>query len=75
MTEDGDTGTRRTSRRAAASERRWAIVRIILGTSQVMAATVSAYLLLRTGANEWSVGALVVTALLVALSKWLFRGS
>jgi hypothetical protein len=75
VTKDGDKEMRRTSGRPTSNERRWAVVRIILGTAQVMAATVSAYLLLRTGTNEWSVGALIVTALLVALSKWLFRGS
>jgi hypothetical protein len=75
VTKDGDAGTAPASRPPTPAERRWAVVRVVLGTAQVMAATVSAYLLLRTGTNEWSVGALIVTALLVAMSKWLFRGS
>jgi hypothetical protein len=67
VTSDRDTDT--------PEDRRRAIVRILLGTAQIMTAAVSAYLLLQTGINEWSLVAVVVTALLVALSKTLFRGS
>jgi hypothetical protein len=56
-------------------EKGWAVVRVGLGLAQVMAATVTLVLLVQTGANEWSLGAVTLTGLLVLLSKCLFRGS
>ncbi len=56
-----------------ASERAWAVVRIILGLLQVMAATISLYLLVEMGANGVTLLAAGVTGLLVLMSKWLFR--
>jgi hypothetical protein len=52
-------------------ERRWALVRILLGQAQMMGAVVAAYLLILTGMNDWSLGA--VTALLTTVSLLLFR--
>ena len=57
-----------------ASERRWAVVRLILGQLQMMGAVVSFVLLLQTGINRLSLGAVVVTSLLTGLSLLLFRG-
>ena len=53
-------------------DRRWAAVRILLGTAQIVGATVSAYLLFQTGTNKWSLSAVAVTGLLFAMSKLLF---
>ncbi len=75
MTTDSDDEARSAFSAPTPAERRWAVVRILLGTAQVMGATVSAYLLLQTGTNAWSLGAVTVTGLLVVLSKLLFRGS
>ncbi len=75
MSADSDEETRPAFRPPTPAERRWAVVRILLGTAQVMGATMSAYLLLQTGTNAWSLGAVAVTGLLVVLSKLLFRWS
>jgi hypothetical protein len=58
-----------------AREKRWALVRIALGLAQVMAATATAYLLVVTGVSTLTVWAIGGTALLVVLSKLLFRGT
>lgn len=50
-----------------------AIVRMILGTVQVMGATTGVILLVRTGVNELSVGAVVVTGVFALTSILLFR--
>jgi len=54
-------------------QRLMAIVLISLGTSQVMAATVTLVLLLRTGVNTLSLTAVLITVLLTLASKLLFR--
>ena len=54
-------------------QRLMAIVRISLGTSQVMAATVTLVLLLRTGVNALSLTAGLITVLLTLASKLFFR--
>ena len=56
-------------------EKVWAVVRIVLGLAQVMSATFTFVLLVQMGVNEWSLGAIGITGLLVLLSKWLFRDS
>jgi hypothetical protein len=53
-------------------EVRWAIVRLVLGQAQMIGAVVSAYLLIRTGMNEFSLGAVVVTCLCTTVSILLF---
>jgi hypothetical protein len=58
-----------------ARDKWWALVRIALGVAQVMAATATAYLLVVTGVSTLSVWAIAGTALLVVLSKLLFRGT
>jgi hypothetical protein len=55
-------------------ERLWAVVRITLGQFQMAGAVVSAYLLLRTGLNELSLGAVVFTCLCTTVSVLLFGG-
>lgn len=56
------------------ARRRWAVVRIALGTAQIMTATFAAVVLL-SGRNEaLAVGAGVVAACLVVASRALFRG-
>jgi len=75
VTPRSDSDTRPPSKPPTPEARRWAVVRILLGTAQVMGATVSAYLLLQTGTNQWSLGAVAVTGLLFAVSKLLFWGS
>jgi hypothetical protein len=50
-------------------------VRIALGLAQVMAATATAYLLVVTGVSTLTAWAIAGTALLVVLSKLLFRGT
>jgi hypothetical protein len=53
---------------------RWrAVARIALGLAQVMAATVTLYLLTSTGTSTLTYGAAAVAGLLVLLSKVLFR--
>jgi hypothetical protein len=53
-------------------EVRWAIVRLVLGQAQMIGAVVSAYLLISTGMNEVSLGAVVVTCLCTTVSVLLF---
>ncbi len=54
-------------------EKARAVVRIALGTAQVMAATVILVLLIETGASSLTVVATVITLLLVVVSRTLFR--
>lgn len=51
----------------------WAVVRIVLGTLQVTAATTGVILLVRSGVNEFSIGAAVVASILTLTSVLLFR--
>ena len=57
---------------AAARERRWVIVRLALGTAQVMGATAALFLLVQTGVSSLSVGAAVITCVLTTISVLLF---
>ncbi len=56
------------------AERRWAIVRILLGFGQVFGASLSLGLLIKTGINKLSLGSAVVTGLLTTVSVLLFGG-
>jgi hypothetical protein len=49
-----------------------ALVRVALGLTQVMAATVTLYFLVQTGMSNLTTVATVVTLLLVVVSKLLF---
>lgn len=55
-------------------ERRWAFVRLALGTAQIVGATTTLLLLARTGVNAWSLGAAVVACTLTTISVLLFGG-
>jgi len=59
--------------RISARIRRLAFVRIVLGTGQIMGATVSVILLLQTGVNGLSLSATAITGLLVLISSLIFR--
>jgi hypothetical protein len=61
------------SLRRGSSQRRWAIVRMVLGGCQMFGATLSFVLLAETGLNGWSVGAVVATSLVTTVSVFLFR--
>jgi len=54
-------------------QRCMAIVRVTLGTSQIIAATVTLVLLLQTGVNQLSLTAVLITVLLTLASKLFFR--
>lgn len=56
------------------SERRWAIVRYLLGMAQMFGATFSAVLLFLTGVNSLSLGGVIITGLLTIASVLLFGG-
>jgi hypothetical protein len=53
-------------------EKAWAVVRVILGQAQMMGAIASFCLLVQTGVNALSLGAVVVTGLLTTTSMLLF---
>jgi hypothetical protein len=55
--------------------RHWAVVRVLLGTVQVMAATVGVMVLLPSGANVLWVGAASIAIALISTSLVLFRES
>jgi len=61
------------SDRPTSKEKAWAVVRMVLGLGQMMGAVVAFYLLLQTGVNALSLGAVVVTCLLTTTSVLLFR--
>lgn len=50
-----------------------AVLRIILGTGQIMGAIVSLILLLHTGVNGLSLSAIMITVLLTPASKLFFH--
>ena len=54
------------------SERRWAIVRIVLGIAQIMVATFAAMVLLTHGVDQIAIGAGAVALLLIVTSRMLF---
>lgn len=60
-------------RPATAEERRWAVVRIVLGTAQVVGAAASVTVLAQAGVNGLSVGLTIATALVMLFSIYLFR--
>jgi hypothetical protein len=66
-------GTKPAREQPSASERRWAVVRIVLGLGQVMAATATLCFLLLTGASVLTTIGVAVAGSLFCLSKWLFR--
>lgn len=53
---------------------RMAIVRLVLGISQVFVATFGVVLLVMTGVNRFTLGAAVVGLGLTLLSRFLFKG-
>ena len=50
-------------------------IRSGLGTAQVMCATIAFVLIMRTGVNEVSLGATLVTILLTAVSRMVYGKS
>ncbi len=57
---------------AAARERWWALARIALGLAQMTGATAALLLLVQTGVNARSLGAVVITCALTTTSVLLF---
>lgn len=53
-------------------ERRWAVVRLVLGTAQIMVATFATVVLLTHGVDQIAIGAGVVAVLLIVTSRILF---
>jgi hypothetical protein len=60
--------------RPTSKEKAWAVVRLVLGQAQMIGAVVALYLLIQTGMNALSLGAVVVTCLFTTISVLLFRG-
>jgi aquaporin NIP len=54
------------------SKRRWAIIRLVLGITQIVGATISLVLFIRTGVSKLSIGACVVTTFFAIMSRLLF---
>lgn len=57
----------------ATSQRKWAVVRLILGQAQVIGATITLVLLIQTGSSVLTLRAAIVTALLTLASVLLFK--
>ncbi len=74
MTPSRKIGSTKSQPPNSVKEKTFALVRIVLGTGQIVGATVSLVLLLRTGINGPSVSVTVFTGLLTLTSKLLFRG-
>ena len=55
-------------------QRLMAVLRIILGTGQIMGAIVTLILLLQTGVNGLSLSVILITVLLTLASKLFFHG-
>ena len=55
-------------------DRRWAVVRLVLGQAQMAGALVAAFLLLQRGLSPLSLGVVVGTCLCTGLSVLLFGG-
>jgi membrane protein YdbS with pleckstrin-like domain len=70
MGEQADSGAQ-----ARKAERRWAVVRLILGQAQMVGAIISACLLFWTGLNAFSLASVFLTTACTMLSLFLFRGS
>jgi hypothetical protein len=60
-------------RQAADQARKWAIIRLILGQSQVAGATATLYFLITTGESAYTLWTALVTALISGLSICLFK--
>jgi hypothetical protein len=60
--------------RLATRAKRWAVVRLLLGQAQMIGAVAAAYLLIQTGMNELSLGAVVFTCACTTVSVLLFGG-
>lgn len=60
------------TRAPSVQERRWAILRLFLGTVQIVGSTASLVLLMLTGVNVWSLTGVVVTGLFTTVSVLLF---
>jgi hypothetical protein len=58
--------------RPTGKEKVWAVVRMVLGLGQMMAAVVTFYVLIQTGMNALSLGAVAVTCVLTSLSLLVF---
>lgn len=50
----------------------WAIVRTVLGVAQIFGASFSFVLLIQTGVNSLTLGAIIITGLLTTISVLLF---
>lgn len=59
---------------ARPDDRRWAVLRLALGTAQIVGATSALLLLIQTGLNPWSLGAAVIACTLTTISVLLFGG-
>jgi hypothetical protein len=57
-----------------ASERTWALVRLLLGCSQIAGATIAFLLLARTGVTALSLAVVVATCTFTTISVLLFGG-
>jgi hypothetical protein len=58
--------------RVTVAEKRWAIVRLILGQAQIIGATAAGYLLIREGVNNRSMVAVMITCAFTSISVLLF---
>jgi hypothetical protein len=65
-------GTRQIVAGSATPARRWAVVKLALGTLQMMSATGAATLLITTGINPCSLTVVVLTCVFTTLSVLLF---
>ena len=55
----------------AHKERQWVMIRLVLGITQIIGATISLVLLIRTGVSKLSIGACVVTTFFTIMSRLL----
>jgi hypothetical protein len=62
-----------TQHRSTATGQRWAVVRIVLGQAQMLAATVGIGLLVLTGRSVPTIVAVSVACVLLLTSQLLFR--
>lgn len=60
------------SRAEPAQPRRWARIRLALGTAQMFCAALSAVLLVKTGVSRLALGAVVLTCALTTVSVLMF---
>jgi aquaporin Z len=73
MNEDkSEANPKRTYERVTHKERRWVMIRLVLGVAQIVGATISLVLLIRTGVSKLSIEACVVTTFFTIMSRLLF---